>query len=470
MEMTFQRTLGIAAGLWFSLQATLISVEAVEYALVLHGGAGGISRETVSVADAEAYESALSEALDRGLEVLSEGGAAIDAVEAVIVYMEDNPLFNAGRGAVFTHEGRNELDASIMKGDTIEAGAVAGVRDLKNPIKAARAVMEQSVHVMLSGEGASEFGKEVGLQQVDPGYFRTEKRFEQLQKALAKDKHGTVGCVALDREGHLCAGTSTGGMTNKRWGRIGDSPVIGAGTYANDNTCGVSATGHGEYFIRYAVAHDISAMMEYKEVSLLDAANEVVNQKLKQAGGSGGIVALDSEGNPAMVFNTTGMFRAYGNSEGVRKVAMFEEEDQGHASAASVIVQLDSVLDRFHQAAAEADFDGYFSLFTKNGVFLGTDATERWTVEQFKDYAKPHFDRGKGWLFEPYHRSFQYVPGASHVPFDELLESEPFGQCRGSGVLKMEAGEWKVELYHLTIPIPNECAVSVVDLIRDSQE
>jgi len=240
--------------------------------------------------------------------------------------MEDNPLFNAGKGAVFTHEGRNELDASIMTGQDLNAGAVAGVTDIRHPISAARAVMEKSEHVMLAGHGASVFAAQVGLEIVDPSFFYTRNRYESLQRALEREEHGTVGCVALDKEGNLCAGTSTGGMTNKKYGRIGDSPIIGAGTYANNATCGVSGTGHGEYFIRWTVAHQISVLMEYKGYDVEQAAREVVEGTLAEVGGEGGVICLDRFGRPAMVTNTTGMFRAYGNSEGERMVAIFKED------------------------------------------------------------------------------------------------------------------------------------------------
>ncbi len=236
----------------------------------------------------------------------------------------DNPLFNAGKGAVFTSEGKNELDASIMMGQDLNAGAVAGVTDIKHPISAARAVMEQSEHVMMAGPGASVFAEQVGLEIVDPSYFYTKNRFESYQKAIAAEKHGTVGCVALDKEGNLCAGTSTGGMTNKKYGRIGDAPIIGAGTYANNATCGVSATGHGEYFIRWTVAHQISVLMQYKGYDVVSAAKEVVEKTLVEVGGDGGVICLDSFGRPAMITNTSGMFRAYGNSEGERFVAIFK--------------------------------------------------------------------------------------------------------------------------------------------------
>ncbi len=269
------------------------------------------------------YTTVLDSALRLGLDVLAGGGSSLDAVVRVIMCLEDHPLFNAGKGAVFTSEGKNELDASVMTGHDLNAGAVAGVTDIRNPILAARAVMEQSPHVMLVGKGASVFAEEVGLELVDPSYFYSRHRYESLRNAQEREKHGTVGCVALDRQGNLCAGTSTGGISNKRYGRVGDSPIIGAGTYANNRTCGVSATGQGEYFIRWTVAHDISALMEYKGMDVESAARRVVLEKLAEAGGDGGVVCLDAQGRPAMVTNTSGMFRAYGNSEGERMVAIF---------------------------------------------------------------------------------------------------------------------------------------------------
>jgi beta-aspartyl-peptidase (threonine type) len=292
------------------------------YAIVLHGGAGSMTLENIPDPLRERYMSSLDIALQLGLDVLEGGGASIDAVEAVIRYLEDNPLYNAGRGAVFTSEGKNELDASIMTGQDLNAGAVAGVTDIRHPISAARAVMEKSGHVLLAGRGASDFAREAGLEMVDPSFFFTKRRYESLLRAR-EEEHGTVGCVALDRSGNLCAGTSTGGMTNKRYGRIGDSSIIGAGTYANNKTCGVSATGHGEYFIRWTVAHDISALMQYRGMDVEAAAREVVENKLVKAGGSGGVICLDRYGRAAMVTNTTGMLRAYGNSEGERIVAIF---------------------------------------------------------------------------------------------------------------------------------------------------
>jgi len=304
--------------------ATAPDPKPYEYALVLHGGAGNMNFQSVPEPYQDMFKHALDSALQLGLDVLKEGGASIDAVEVVIRCMEDNPLFNAGKGAVFTSEGKNELDASIMTGQDLNAGAVAGVTDIKHPISAARAVMEQSEHVMMAGPGASVFAEQVGLEIVDPSYFYTKNRFESYQKAVAKDKHGTVGCVALDKAGNLCAGTSTGGMTNKKYGRIGDSSIIGAGTYANNATCGVSATGHGEYFIRWTVAHQISVLMQYKGYNVERAAKEVVEKTLVEEGGDGGVICLDKFGRPAMVTNTSGMFRAYGNSDGDRMVAIFK--------------------------------------------------------------------------------------------------------------------------------------------------
>lgn len=280
------------------------------YGLVIHGGAGTITRKNMSAEKEKAYQEILEEALRRGYDILNEGGAALDAVEATIRMMEDSPLFNAGKGAVFTNAGTHELDASIMDGKTLQAGAVAGVKTIKNPISAARKVMEETWHVLLGGTGADHFAKEQGLEIVDQKYFYTEWRWNSLQKVKEKVKHGTVGCVALDKNGNLAAGTSTGGLTNKHWGRIGDSPIIGAGTYANNETCGVSGTGQGEYFIRGNIAFDISAKMEYQELSVKEAAVQVIN-KLTERGGTGGVIAMDSSGNITMPFNTEGMYRGY---------------------------------------------------------------------------------------------------------------------------------------------------------------
>jgi len=302
------------------------SVRKKEWAIVIHGGAGTISREKmVPGMDAE-YRTALSEALETGKKILAGGGSALDAVEKTIRVMEDNPLFNAGKGAVFTHDGKNELDAAIMDGSTLAAGSVACVADIRNPISAARKVMTNSPHVMLTGAGASQFAREQGLDIVPPSYFYTERRFNELQEILKNEKNGTVGCCALDKSGNLAAGTSTGGMANKRYNRVGDAPIIGAGTYANNNTCAVSATGHGEFFIRWTVAHDISALMEYKGLSLKEASELVVNDKLVKAGGSGGVICVDKAGNISMPFNSAGMFRGFATSEGKEGIFIYKDE------------------------------------------------------------------------------------------------------------------------------------------------
>ena len=280
-------------------------------AIMVHGGAGTILKKNMSDEKEKKYKSKLEEAIRSGYQVLQNGGTSLDAVEQTIMILEDSPLFNAGKGAVFTHDKRNELDASIMEGSHLKAGAVAGVTRIKNPIRAARAVMEKSEHVLLAREGAEEFALLQKLDTVSPTYFFTDKRAKSLERAIKEEKFGTVGCVALDQNGNIAAGTSTGGMTNKKWGRIGDSPIIGAGTYANNKTCGVSSTGWGEYFIRGVVAHDISAMMEYGEKSLKESAKYVIHHKLTELGGTGGIIALDQKGNMVMEFNTEGMYRGY---------------------------------------------------------------------------------------------------------------------------------------------------------------
>jgi len=302
------------------------SVKRQEWAIVIHGGAGVITREKMTPELDKEYRESLTAAMNVGKKILSEGGSALDAVEKTINMMEDNPLFNAGKGAVFTHDGKNELDAAIMDGSNLAAGAVAGVTDIKNPITAARCVMTKSVHVMLTGAGASQFAKEQGLEIVPPSYFYTERRFNELQEILKKEKMGTVGCCALDKNGNLAAGTSTGGMTNKKYNRIGDAPIIGAGTYANNATCAVSGTGHGEFFIRWTVAHDISALMEYKGLSLKDASELVVNGKLVKAGGSGGVICVDKSGNISMPFNSEGMFRGYATADGKGGVFIYKDE------------------------------------------------------------------------------------------------------------------------------------------------
>ena len=305
--------------------------------LVIHGGAGTILKKNMTPELEEAYLTKLTEALNVGFEILEKGGSSIDAVQKTIHILEDSPLFNAGKGAVFTNDGHNELDASIMDGKTLNAGAVAGVKTVKNPIDAARKVMENSPHVMMAGQGADIFAKEQGLELVDSSYFFTQKRWDALQKALKKEqmeldhddadndkKKGTVGAVALDKNGNLAAATSTGGMTNKRWGRVGDSPIIGAGTYANNQTCAVSSTGHGEFFIRNVVAYDIAALMEYGGKTLKEATDYVVLEKLKQQGGRGGVIALDAQGNYAMPFNTEGMYRGVIQKKGEGQVLIYK--------------------------------------------------------------------------------------------------------------------------------------------------
>lgn len=313
--------------------------EKADYAIVIHGGAGTILRENMTPEKEKEYLAALNEALDIGEQILQGGGKSIDAVVRTIMYLEDSPLFNAGKGAVFTNDGKNELDASIMDGATRNAGAIGGVSNVKNPITAARAVMEKSEHVLLTGKGAETFAETQGLEIVSSEYFFTQRRWDSLQRVKSKEnnqtgqadeaspgdyKFGTVGCVALDKNGDIVAGTSTGGMTNKRFNRFGDVPVIGAGTYASNTSCGVSCTGHGEYFIRYAVAHDVIARMEYKGASLAEAGNQVVHETLKEAGGSGGLISVDKYGNVAMPFNSAGMYRGYAKP-GERVVKIFED-------------------------------------------------------------------------------------------------------------------------------------------------
>jgi beta-aspartyl-peptidase (threonine type) len=310
------------------------------WALVIHGGAGTIRRVDFTAELEGEYREKLQEALATGSAILSQGGSSLDAVEATVHVLEDSDLFNAGKGAVFTAEGRNELDAAIMDGASLQAGAVAGVTTVKNPISAARAVMEQTDHVMLSGAGADSFAREAGLEIVDPKYFFTQRRWDALQKARERERktanlpsgpdtvdpytraRGTVGVLALDRQGHLAAGTSTGGMTNKRWGRIGDSPIIGAGTYANAE-CAVSATGTGEYFIRHTVARDICARAEYLDQSVADAAKTIIFEVLEPD--IGGVITLDRQGNPSMPFNTEGMYRGYILSNGKSVVEIYKD-------------------------------------------------------------------------------------------------------------------------------------------------
>lgn len=301
-----------------------------KYAIVIHGGAGVISKELMTNEQQVEYKTKLNEALELGDKMLKEGAEAVDVVVSVINVLEDSPLFNAGKGAVFTNDEKVELDASIMEGKTLNAGAVAGVQDIKNPIKAAREVMYHSEHVFLSGKGASAFAKKQGLEIVPNKYFYTDERYKSLmqlkkqeRQRTQKDNTGTVGCAVLDTHGNLAAGTSTGGMTNKKYGRIGDTPIIGAGTYASNKTCAVSGTGHGEYYIRLGFARDISALMEYKNMSVSEACSEEI-EKLSELGGTGGVVAIDANGNIAMEFNTSGMFRGYIKSTGEKEIAIFK--------------------------------------------------------------------------------------------------------------------------------------------------
>ena len=303
----------------------------MKFGMVIHGGAGTIERSEMTAENEKAHRGGLERALKAGYDVLQRGGSSLDAVQAAIQVLEDDPLFNAGKGAVFTHEGTNELDASIMDGRTLSAGAVAALQHIRNPIALSRLVMEKSPHVMLEGAGAEAFAKTMGVTFVDQKYFYTEERWQSLQKEKAKhspaptpdkDRHGTVGAVALDKSGNLAAGTSTGGTTNKQFGRIGDSPIIGAGTYANNRTCGVSCTGDGEYFIRSLAAYDVSAMMEYEGMPVQKAAQAVID-KVGKLGGAGGLIALDKDGNVAMPFNTSGMYRGTVDAEGRISVEIY---------------------------------------------------------------------------------------------------------------------------------------------------
>jgi beta-aspartyl-peptidase (threonine type) len=314
-------------------------------ALVIHGGAGVIERDALSDEDERAIRTDLDRARDAGHAVLAKGGTALEAVTAAITLLEDSPRFNAGKGAVFNARGGHELDASIMEGHTRRAGAVAGVRTVRHPILLARKVMEASPHVMLAGDGAEAFADGFDdIERVGNAWFDTDARREQLQRAQERERDGsaradgelrgryfgTVGAVALDAHGHIAAATSTGGMTNKKWGRVGDSPVIGAGTYA-DERCGVSGTGWGEFYIRAAVAHDICARVAYRGDSLADAAEAVVNKTVPDMGGDGGAIALDADGNIAMPFNTSGMYRAWVRPDGSRGTAIFRDEDRAQS-------------------------------------------------------------------------------------------------------------------------------------------
>jgi beta-aspartyl-peptidase (threonine type) len=337
----------------FCLFMTQVHSQEIEkVVLVIHGGAGTILKKNMSPEKEAAYEAKLTEALEAGYKILQSGGSSVEAIQTAIHVMEDSPLFNAGKGAVYANDETQKMDASIMRGSDKNAGAVAGIGTVKNPIDAAIAVMEKSEHVMLAGEGAEEFAEKNGVEMADPDYFKSDVRLKQLKRIQEKEemildhdgdqgaidpsenefnidyiedkKFGTVGAVALDQNGDIAAGTSTGGMTNKRFDRIGDSPVIGAGTYAYNETCGVSCTGHGEFFIRNVVAYDVSALMEYKQLSVDEAATEVI-EKQTEMGGKGGLIALDSKGNVAMPFNTAGMYRGYITESGKIVVKIYTE-------------------------------------------------------------------------------------------------------------------------------------------------
>jgi beta-aspartyl-peptidase (threonine type) len=315
-----------------------------KYSLAIHGGAGTILKEDITPELEAQYRLGLQQALDIGYAVLEKGGTAINAVKAAGVHLEDNPLFNAGKGAVFTKKGINELDAAIMDGKTLEAGAVAGVRNVRNPIELAEQVMLHSGHVFLSGKGANDFAIKQGVNLEPDEYFFSQFRYDQwreirdsdlytldhksdkLIKAVKETKFGTVGAVACDKNGNIAAATSTGGMTNKQFGRIGDSPIIGIGTYANNKTCAISCTGHGEPFIRAVVAYDISCLMEYKQMSLQEACELVVLKKLVQLNGEGGLIGMDAKGNAAMVFNCAGMYRGAKSSDGTNIVAIYSDD------------------------------------------------------------------------------------------------------------------------------------------------
>ncbi len=333
---------------------TTLAQEPHKWAVVLHGGAGVIERKNMDPKTEAAYRADLETALQKAADTLDKGGSALDAVEATIRFMEDDPLFNAGRGAVFTAAGRNELDSAIMDGSNLKAGAVAGVTRTRHPISLARAVMEKSPHVMLEGSGADEFAAQNGLEMVDPSFFFTERRWQNLVDELKREgkaipprpagappaptkpvaqiespeahKFGTVGVVALDKQGNIAAGTSTGGLTAKMWGRVGDSPIIGAGTYADNRSCAVSGTGTGEYFIRLTVARTICALVQYKGMSLQQAADNVIQQQLTEMKGDGGIIAIDTKGDMVWSFNTPGMYRARISEGGKPEISMYKDQ------------------------------------------------------------------------------------------------------------------------------------------------
>jgi len=343
-----RRTIPITLPLLALVSGLAVAADERPVAIAVHGGAGVIDRTSMSPERDAAYRSALTEALRAGHAILTRGGSSLDAVEAAVRVLEDLPMFNAGKGAVFTAEGVNELDAAIMEGRTLRAGAVAGLRRVRNPVSLARRVMDASPHVFLMGEGAERFATEQGLELVDAKYFFTSERWEQLERVRAAEaaaaaeptggatsaalplhwdtRFGTVGAVAVDRNGDLAAATSTGGTTNKKWGRVGDVPVIGAGTYANNDSVAVSATGHGEYFIRSTVAHDIAALVEYRGLPVRTAVTEVVMRKLVMRGGQGGVIAIDRAGEIAMEFNTPGMYRGSIDTRGRLTTGIFKDE------------------------------------------------------------------------------------------------------------------------------------------------
>ena len=340
-------SVSLAAIMMMSSTAALAQATERPFAIAIHGGAGTIKKEKFTPEREKAYRAKLAEAVEAGYSVLDKGGASLDAVTAAINILENSPFFNAGKGAVYTHNETHEMDASIMDGRNRQAGAVAGVKHIENPINLARLVMEESVHVMLSGDGAEEFASQQGVALVDNTIFDTEGRYKSLLRAKAKMKKaedelkdyqaahqslateykvGTVGAVALDKMGNIAAGTSTGGMTNKRFGRIGDSPVIGAGTFAENESCAVSATGHGEYFIRYNVAADICARVKYQGKSIEQAGNEVIHDVLMPVGGTGGVIIIDTKGNISLPFNTKGMYRATKSNGSPTYVGIFKDD------------------------------------------------------------------------------------------------------------------------------------------------
>lgn len=308
-----------------------------KYSLVIHGGAGTILKESMTPEMETAYRKGLQAALDQGYAVLANGGAAVEAVLAATISLEDNILFNAGRGSVFGKDGKQEMDASIMEGKELRAGAVSAVRNIRNPVQLAYAVMTQTAHVMLNGQGANDFAASIGMNTEPDEYFYSPFRYEQWKQVQHSDevaldhniavrdkKFGTVGAAACDMQGNIAAATSTGGMTNKQWGRVGDSPIIGAGTYANNRTCAISCTGHGELFIKAVAAYDVSCLMEYRGLSLQEAMNIVVHEKLMKISGEGGMIGVDAKGNAAMIFNSEGMYRGIRSSEGMNEVAIYK--------------------------------------------------------------------------------------------------------------------------------------------------